>query len=267
MALNFPDSPSLNQIYTDNTSGFSYQWNGTVWISYSAASSSNIKTLDDISASFNSSTLIFPLTSGGTAVTPASPQQLIISVGGVMQSPNTDYSVSGSNIIFTTAPQSGLTFFGTLIGPAVPVGVSTVGEVYRRQSYAVTGVQTSFSFPAGYTVGYLEVYRNGVKLISGDDFTATTGSSFSLTTPAQNGDDVEATGYITSAIAVTNGNLTDLIVNNNANILGITTVGLGTTSTPPNNSQLSFELTSNTNLRFKVRGTDGVLRTANINLA
>ena len=226
MALNFPDSPSLNQIYTDNTSGFSYQWNGTVWISYSAASSNNIKTLDDISASFNSSTTIFSLTSGGTAVTPASPQQLIISVGGVMQSPNTDYSVSGSNIIFTTAPQSGLTFFGTLIGPAVPVGVSTVGEVYRRQSYAVTGVQTSFSFPAGYTVGYLEVYRNGVKLISGDDFTATDGSSFSLTTPAQNGDDVEATGYITSAIAVTNGNLTDLLVNNNARVLGITTLGI-----------------------------------------
>jgi hypothetical protein len=226
MALNFPDSPSLNQIYTDNTSGFSYQWNGSVWISYSAASSNQIKTLDDISASFNSSTLIFPLTSGGAAVTPASPQQLIISVGGVMQSPNTDYSVSGSNIIFTTAPQSGLTFFGTLIGPAVPVGVSTVGDVYRRQSYAVTGVQTSFSFPAGYTVGYLEVYRNGVKLISGDDFTATTGNSFSLTTPAQNGDDVEATGYITSAIAVTNGNLTDLLVSNNARVLGITTLGI-----------------------------------------
>jgi len=51
------------------------------------------------------------------------------------------------------------------------------------------------------------------------------------------------------------------------NVSGISTVGLGTTSTPPNNSQLSFELTSNTNLRLKVRGTDGVLRSANITLA
>ena len=50
-------------------------------------------------------------------------------------------------------------------------------------------------------------------------------------------------------------------------ITGITTVGLGTTSTPPSNSQLSFELTSNTNLVIKVRGTDGVLRSANITLA
>jgi hypothetical protein len=50
-------------------------------------------------------------------------------------------------------------------------------------------------------------------------------------------------------------------------VTGITTVGLGTTSTPPSNSQMSFELISNTNLRIKVRGTDGVLRSANITLA
>jgi len=50
-------------------------------------------------------------------------------------------------------------------------------------------------------------------------------------------------------------------------ITGITTVGLGSTSTPPSNSQLSFELTTNTNLVIKVRGTDGLLRSANITLA
>jgi hypothetical protein len=50
-------------------------------------------------------------------------------------------------------------------------------------------------------------------------------------------------------------------------ITGITTVGLGTTSTPPSNSQMSFELTSNTNLVIKVRGTDGVLRSGNVTLS
>jgi len=50
-------------------------------------------------------------------------------------------------------------------------------------------------------------------------------------------------------------------------ITGIATVGLAATSTPPSNSQLSFELTSDTNLRIKVRGNDGVLRSANITLA
>ena len=59
MALNFPDSPTLNQIYTDSVSGFSYQWNGTVWISYTPSDTGNIRVLDDISGSFNSSTQTF----------------------------------------------------------------------------------------------------------------------------------------------------------------------------------------------------------------
>lgn len=31
---NFPNSPVLNQTYTDTTSGFSFKWDGTVWQSY-----------------------------------------------------------------------------------------------------------------------------------------------------------------------------------------------------------------------------------------
>ena len=32
---NFPNSPTINQIYTDPTTGFSFRWDGTVWSSYS----------------------------------------------------------------------------------------------------------------------------------------------------------------------------------------------------------------------------------------
>lgn len=53
----------------------------------------------------------------------------------------------------------------------------------------------------------------------------------------------------------------------NTILSGVTTVGLANTSNPPFNSQMSFELTSNTNLRIRVRGTDGVMRTANITLS
>lgn len=67
------------------------------------------------------------------------------------------------------------------------------------------------------------------------------------------------------------GNLTfggtNLYVGGTTLITGITTIGLGSTSTPPNNSQLSFELITDTNLRIKVRGSDGVLRSANITLS
>jgi len=38
MALNFPDSPSVNDVYDDSTTGFSYQWDGTIWKTYVANS-------------------------------------------------------------------------------------------------------------------------------------------------------------------------------------------------------------------------------------
>jgi hypothetical protein len=71
----------------------------------------------------------------------------------------------------------------------------------------------------------------------------------------------------TSGILATSLGIAGLSTTQNLIVTGITTVGLGTTSAPSSNSQMSFELTSNTNLRIKVRGSDGILRSANITLA
>lgn len=140
MALNFPDSPTLNQVYTDSTSGFSYQWNGTVWISYSPSSSSQIKILDDISGSFNGSIQSFPLTSSGITITPPSPQSLIINLGGVIQDPSDEYGISGSNIVFSTAPTFGLSFSGISLGPAIPVTLVTIPDGTTTQGdFTVAG--------------------------------------------------------------------------------------------------------------------------------
>lgn len=43
MALNFPDNPTLNQIYTDNNSGFTYRWNGSAWVNYAASGTVEIQ--------------------------------------------------------------------------------------------------------------------------------------------------------------------------------------------------------------------------------
>ena len=54
--LNFPDSPSTGDTYSDANSGFEYEWNGTVWISKNASTSGkrgNIQEIDDISGAFN----------------------------------------------------------------------------------------------------------------------------------------------------------------------------------------------------------------------
>ena len=115
-AINFPDNPSTNDTYTSN--GFTYKWNGAVWVSVGISTTriSNIREIDDISSSFNGSTTSFAIQVGGSGVTPVNVQQLIISVGGVIQNPGDDYSLSGGNIVFSTAPASGLDFFGTILG-------------------------------------------------------------------------------------------------------------------------------------------------------
>lgn len=59
-----------------------------------------------------------------------------------------------------------------------------------REVFTATASQTTFA-TAGYPVGFVDVWLNGVKLINGTDFTATNGSDVVLTTGAAAGDTVE----------------------------------------------------------------------------
>lgn len=129
MALNFPSSPTIGLIHVDSTSGFLYEWDGVVWKSYQPNSVGNIKILDDISGSFNGIADSFPLTSIGTTIIPANAQQLRIVLGGVIQEPGVDYTISGSNLIFTTPPAGALSFSGVSLGSAVPINTVLDGTV------------------------------------------------------------------------------------------------------------------------------------------
>ena len=99
---------------------------------------------DDISGSFNGSTTGFSLTTSSSAITPGTAQNLLLSLGGVIQKPGTDYTVSGSNLPFTTAPVAGTTFFATVLGDSYAVGTPSDGTVIPA-SIASTG---DFAFPA-----------------------------------------------------------------------------------------------------------------------
>jgi len=236
VALNFPSSPTIGDVYRDPTSGFSYEWDGTVWKSYTPASASNILVLDDISGSFNGVAISFPLTRSGTAIFPVNAQQLRIVLGGVIQSPGADYDVSGSNIVFTTAPDAALEFSGVSLGPAVPISYANDGVIYVRNTYSATAGQTVFTFAQGYTVGYLDVYRNGVRLSSGTDFTATNGSTFTLASGATLNDEIEAIGYSVASLVYTNSLFTNINVTgigtiNTLNVAGTSTLGIVTGAT------------------------------------
>ena len=85
--------------------------------------------VDDISSSFNGSTTAFTLQVNSQNVSPGSSNAIIVSLGGVVQNPGTDYTIASSTITFTTAPASGLSFFGLVLGQGVDTGVPSDGSV------------------------------------------------------------------------------------------------------------------------------------------
>ena len=93
----------------------------------------NYRKLTNIASGFNGITTSFTLSvPPGTSqyyVTPTSTYQLLISVGGIIQQPDTDYTVSTNTITFTTAPTAGLSFFGILMGDALNIGTPSDGTV------------------------------------------------------------------------------------------------------------------------------------------
>jgi hypothetical protein len=89
----------------------------------------NYSKIDDISSGFDGSDATHAIASNSIAITPVRPEALIISMNGVIQEPDTDYTVSGTNITFTTAPASGDSFFGVVMGEQLAIGTPSDATV------------------------------------------------------------------------------------------------------------------------------------------
>ena len=115
--------------------------------------------LDDISSSFTGSTPgPFNLTVNGTAISPGNEANCIISVSGVIQDP-TAYTITGSQITFSSNPASSDTFFGTVLGDTFDIGTptdSTVSASSLSSTFFMKNSQTFTSISmAGSTNGAL----------------------------------------------------------------------------------------------------------------
>ena len=103
-------------------------YDGSAWGAIGGGGVNNQK-LDDISSGFDGANTDFTLAVSSSAVEPGSVNNVLISINGVVQEPTTTYTISGSTITFTTAPEAGDTFFGLFFGTLsinVP-GDGTVG--------------------------------------------------------------------------------------------------------------------------------------------
>lgn len=113
-------------------------------------------------------------------VAPAGPSSIIVAISGVLQDPS-GYGVTGTTLNFSAAPPSGTSnisvrYLGIPASGVTNTATRTVTE------FTATAGQTSFTVPS-YTVGYINVYRNGARLAE-SDFTATTGTTVVLQSAA-----------------------------------------------------------------------------------
>lgn len=85
--------------------------------------------LDSIASQFDGTKTTFDLYVDGEPYTPVNAQGLIISINDVVQSPGVDYTVSGSQIIFTNPPAASSDFFG--------VALRTVADLTRTINFVL----------------------------------------------------------------------------------------------------------------------------------
>jgi hypothetical protein len=123
----------------------------------------------------------YVLTSNGTTATWAA------ATGGVTQ------IVAGTNVTISPVGGTGVVTINSSGGG---------GSAYTRTTFTATAGQTVFTVT--YAVGYLQIYVNGV-LLTGSDYTASSGTGFTLNVACAVGDIVEALVITTSVTGVTTG--------------------------------------------------------------
>ena len=150
----------------------------------------------------NTAYLIDTFSGNGTTTTftmqiaPAGPNSLFVIVSGVVQSPQT-YSTIGNQLIFSQAPPTGT---GNIVCRYLALPASNVTTTAYRAYTELTATagQTVFT-PASYTPGFIDVYRNGIKLNS-SSFQAQTGSVVVLNNAANSGDSIVVISFFVSSV-------------------------------------------------------------------
>jgi hypothetical protein len=129
--LNFSAAPASGATH-NAANGLQYVYDGVKWTSQGAYASGlkDIVKLDNIASQFNGSLTSFNLTANLAGVNPLSAESLTISLGGVIQEPQTAYTINSSagTITFASAPAAGTTFYGVLQS-RLPVNTAAIGTL------------------------------------------------------------------------------------------------------------------------------------------
>ena len=133
----------------------------------------NFVKLDAITTS---ATATYNLTNGGVAYYPQSANNCIVSLNGVIQSPTSAYTISGSTIVFSDALTSSDTIdFILVLGDVLSIGTPSDGTITSAK--LASGVSGLISWQSVQTSGFTAVAGRGYPC-------NTTSSAFTVTLPA-----------------------------------------------------------------------------------
>ena len=201
------------------------------------------------------------------SVAPANTTSVLVAVTGVLQDPST-YSVSGTTLTFSAAPPSGTSNISVRYLGIPASGVTTTAYRTVTNTTATAG-QTSFTIPS-YTVGYIDVFRNGVYLPT-TDYTATTGTTVVLTNAATVGDTITTSSFFVSsvlnALPTTGGTLSgNLVVSGTETVSTITSPAATALTLQTNNGTTAITVDTSQNVGI---GTSSptALRTKNLEVS
>ncbi len=167
--------------------------------------------LDDISSGFDGSDTTHTMQVNSTNVSVGDVNQILLSLGGVIQKPGTDFTVSGSTLTFTTAPAANTSFFAILLGSdnggtVTPTDGSVTGDKVASTGAFTIGAAGTASSLAGipfYNGDTTSIYTHDV---SGTESTAQKNTAYGLTAldAITTGDSNTTMGY-NSAGAINSG--------------------------------------------------------------
>ena len=105
--------------------------------------------LDDISSGFDGSTTGFTMQVNSGNIQLGDVNQILLSLGGVIQKPGTDFTISTSTLTFTTAPAANTSFFAILLGSdnggtVTPTDGSVTGDKLASNIAITTSGDISF---------------------------------------------------------------------------------------------------------------------------
>ena len=197
--LTFPTADgTVNQaILTDGSGNLTF---GTVATGAAGGVTGTFNKINVNSFTGDSSTTAFALSSAPAS---GSKNSVVVTVNGVVQHVNT-YSLSGSTITLDSAPET-----GDAIEMRVHDDYSANVNLRDYQSYVYTPSTDTSAFSGSdtngniltYDQGKVEVYLNGSRLVTGLDYTETSGTTLTLDSAIGSGDTLEIVSLSAASIA------------------------------------------------------------------